>query len=155
MEFVVLFETESYENIIELSCETGYDIVEMVRKINKEVAIEDITIECRTQSRKVRCNLTEEQVKKSLVFKNCVFITVVCEPLYLNKYLYKKTEISYKDTYKLKKSLFGKEKSVIAKKPCAYVSYEIDRKRLVDDWIEMGCPLVMGNVKNPFSEKED
>ena len=153
MEFTVDFDVKGHGKVVSINCDMGYDAVIEARKIIPNLPIENIKTDCYYSCSSVRVTLTEYQVKRAMVFKNCSHIDVVCERNILNPYIIKEVEVVEDEVYLTKKNLFGKKYRTKENQKFVKLRYCVNKNQLIEDWISNGCPCVMGNVEDPFEEE--
>ena len=153
MEFTVDFDGKSGNRVCYINCDMGYDAVIEARKIIPNIPIENIRTECLYSRGNIQIKLTEDQVKRAMVFKNCSHIDVICEKNILNPFITKEIKVDEDEIYVTKKNFFGKKYRTKENQKFVYISYTINKDKLIDDWISNGCPCVMGNVEDPFEEE--
>ena len=153
MEFTVDFGVKVRGKVVSINCDMGYDAVIEARKIIPNIPIENIRTDCFYHSSEIRVRLTEDQVKRAMIFKNCTHIDVICEQNILNPYIIKEVKVEEDEVYLQKKNLFGKKYRTKENQKFVKLYYCVDKNKLIEDWISNGCPCVMGNVEDPFEEE--
>lgn len=146
MKFEVNFSTDTDNPLASSKCLCeGLSDLDLAREITKNPNLHQHQIDysCYYKTSMIDIELTEDQARSILIFKDRCEINIECPEKAFNKYLYRDIIIDYK----YEKFMWWKIKTINGVK----IRYRINEQQVIEDWVNHGCPL-RWNPSDPNGE---